>query len=100
MDLWIITVGCLLRIALGQLALDATGLVRELAGALGIVLDGDREHVAGLDARGQQGSGHVDGLAVVGQEDGDVLALAFEAVDGQRQSDGHAARSFRPGGLT
>ena len=62
------------------------------SGGLGVTFEGQREHVAGLDAGGEQGPGKVDGVAVVGQEDGDRLVLALEAIEGQ--ADGHAVVSL------
>ena len=40
----------------------------------------------------------IEGLAVVGHEDGDLFAFAFETVEGETRR--HAACSFGPGGLT
>jgi hypothetical protein len=54
----------------------------KLRSRLGVLLDGDGKDVARLDALGKERLGEVDLVAIVGQEDGDLLLIALEAVDG------------------
>jgi hypothetical protein len=74
-------------------------LVGDIPGCLGVVLEGEGEHIPRFGVGRQERLGDVEGVAVVGQKDGDLLAFAFESVKGQGQTDSHAIGSFGPNGL-